>query len=538
MPSSNPDDKLLLIRCPSCGQRFKVGDDLRGRTVECGGCEHRFRIADEVIVRGKKFYPGERKDPGLNRFARVPLAMSDPTSAMPGMRYAEAPDPVNFEPTPPQRIVAGISGVAGMVIMALLLMFGAHRGGILDGMTTGNRLVMAGFTGLLGLGLLVYANPRARLKALLAGLLMSAGLVALPFFFTSGSVPLSALEREVGMETGDSGAGAATDGEPEESDEMKALRERIGTDPLEAEIERLAKEGSTKRSVGIWLRDLRERNRFTVRDYIQRMTGSEPPPHFFPRDGGNFLVIVYGINQSLEEVAKIASAFGTVEKSHPEISVIEVLVNNESFVEGPIEKLNDRSSPAFYDLNKRELESIDLERVSKAVKRLASAEPKIYRSDINRKLLQLLAADWVDFKPDVCEALEVWAESPGPAGEAALAVAKELLARERAVPKEVISLIVKENNPAVIPILDELWSKNPVAWESLYGDVGEAAEATLIRRMPDADGALRQSLVRLLGQVGGADSLPLLEDALAGADAELKVLIEKASAAIRKRISR
>ena len=73
MPESSHDDDLLLIRCPSCGQRFKVEEDLRERTVECGGCEHRFRINDEVIVRGKRFYPGERKDPRLNRFHRVPF---------------------------------------------------------------------------------------------------------------------------------------------------------------------------------------------------------------------------------------------------------------------------------------------------------------------------------------------------------------------------------------------------------------------------------------------------------------------------------
>ena len=63
MSHSNPDSSLLLIRCPSCGQRFKVGEDFRGRSVECGGCEHRFRIQDEVIVRGRKFYPGERSNP-------------------------------------------------------------------------------------------------------------------------------------------------------------------------------------------------------------------------------------------------------------------------------------------------------------------------------------------------------------------------------------------------------------------------------------------------------------------------------------------
>ena len=30
MPLSNSDDALLVIRCPSCGQRFKVDNDLRG----------------------------------------------------------------------------------------------------------------------------------------------------------------------------------------------------------------------------------------------------------------------------------------------------------------------------------------------------------------------------------------------------------------------------------------------------------------------------------------------------------------------------
>jgi hypothetical protein len=50
------------------------------------------------------------------------------------------------------------------------------------------------------------------------------------------------------------------------------------------------------------------------------------------------------------------------------------------FIEGPIEKLSNKQDPAFYELNKRELESIDLERAKRAVQRLAEAEPKIYRA--------------------------------------------------------------------------------------------------------------------------------------------------------------
>ena len=210
-------------------------------------------------------------------------------------------------------------------------------------------------------------------------------------------------------------------------------------------------------------------------------------------------------------------------------------MNNDSFLAGPMDKLSDREHPAFYDLNKRELESIDLTRVSNAVKRLAEAEPKIYRSDIARKLIELLGADWVDFKADVCNALAVWSEEPGPAGDAALAEARKLLAAKGDVPQEMIALIVKEKNPDVVPVLDELWSENPTRWETLYGDVGPAAEVILIRRFPYAEGSLRHSAVRILGRVGGPKSLPLLNAAADGADSELRILLKKSIASIEER---
>lgn len=532
MASSNPDDSLLLIRCPSCGQRFKVEDDLRGRTVECGGCEHRFRINDEVIVRGKKFYPGEHKDSKLNRFQRVPLTMAPEAGGLSPTRYADAPASTAYEPTSPQQIIAGVIGVVGMVLMALLLMFGASPGGPLDGMTTNNRLLMAGFTGFLGIVLLVYANPRARRKAIGVGLLLSAGLLALPFLFAVGSAPPSDQAPESKPAT------TRPETVISASEKMSELRNRIGTGPLVMEIERLAGEGSTKQAVGLWLRGLRKQHQFLVRDYLLRVTGADPQSHYYSREGGDFLMVVTGINQTLEEMGTIASVFGTVENVYKDISVVEVRVNNENFVGESIEKLTDKENPAFYDLNKKELDSIDLERVSRAVKRLADAQPKIYRSDITRKLLSLLGAQGVAFKGDICTALAVWSEPPGPAGDVALKEAKDLLERKCEVPPEMIALIVKEKNPAVVPVLDELWSHDPTQWESLYGDLGPPAEPTLIRRFPSTEGMLRQSAVRLLGRVGGANSLPLLEAAVAGANPELKVLLEKSSASIRSRRDR
>ena len=531
MPSTNPDDALLLIRCPLCSQRFKVGEDLRGLTVECGGCEHRFRINDEVIVRGQKFYPGERKDSHLNHFQRVPLAISPEAGGVGGIQYAEAPDASAFEPVSPQRIIAGAVGVSGMVFMALLLMFGATRGGSLDGMILANRLLMAGFTGLLGTLLLVYANPRARFRAGSVGLLLSSALLALPWYFTVGSVPLSDLV---------SGPAASATPAPSggESAELVELRNQIGTAPLVAETERLSRDGSTKHAVGLWLRGLSEQNRFLVRDYILRTTGADPQTHYYARDRGDFLMVVTGIDQTLAEMAKIAGALGSVEQVYPELAVVAVRVNNESLVGGSIEKLTDKTHSAFYDLNKKELESIDLDRVLHAVQRLADAEPKIYRSDIARKLLALLGAPGVSFKGELCRALAVWSEQPGPAGAAALKEAADLLARHKEVPQDIVALIVKEKNPDVIPVLDVLWEQNPTRWESLYGEAGPAAEATLLRRFATTEGMTRQSAVRLLGRVGGAESVPLLEAAATEANSELKVLLAKAVESIRGRLNR
>jgi predicted Zn finger-like uncharacterized protein len=533
MHGPNPDDTLLLIRCPSCGQRFKVGEDLRGRTVECGGCEHRFRINDEVIVRGKKFYPGERTDTGLNRFQRVPLSVAPPVMGTAAVRYGQAPDPAILEPASPQRIIAGIIGGVGIAIMALIIILGARRGGALDGITTENRMIMAGFTCLLGTLLLIYANPKARAKAIGAGLLASICLITLPLFFTDGSKPLENrdVERILPLETP-----PVKTIVPQESDMITELRRRIGTDPLTAEIERLAAEGSTRHAVGLWLRDLQERNRFLIMDYILRTTGADPQSHYYPRGNGDFLMVVTGINMSLDDLAKVSTAVGSVERILPEIAVIEVRVNNENFVEGPVEKLTDRNSPGFYDLNKRELESIDLDRIERAVKRLAEAEPKIYRSDITGRLISLLATPEVKFKGPICKALIKWSDDPGPAAEAALKEADKLLKRKSTIPEEMISLIVKAKKPGVIPIIDALWSESPTRWEMQYAEIGQVAEPNLLKGFPQTQGWHRQSAVRLLGKVGGSNSLPVLEAAKTDADPELRVLLDKSIQSIRSRL--
>ena len=533
MPPDSPDDLLLLIRCPSCGQRFKVGEDLRDKMVECGGCDFRFRINDEVIVRGRRFYPGERSAPALSRFQRVPLAFTPLAKEYEAMRYAKAPDSSILEPTSPLHILAGIIGTSGMLMMALLLIFGANLGGSLDGMTIENRLVMAGFASFMGIVFLIYANPKARLKALGIALLMSCGLMGIPFVFTAGSKI-----QDARIEPASTPVPPLATQESIKDDANTVLRNRIGTDPLDKEIKRLESEGSQKRVIGLWLRGLSDMNRFLVRDYIFRVTGADPSSHFYPRNGGDFLMVVSGPKQNLEEMTAVITPLGIPEKIYPELSVIEIRVNNENFTEGPLKKLTEKDDPAFYELNKRELESIDLERVRRAVQRLAEAPPKIYRVDISRKLISLLQEDGIDFKGNICHALSTWSDETGPASDAALLAVKRLVDKDTVVPQDMIALIVKERNLAVIPILDQLWSKDATTWESLFGDLGPSIEATVIQRFPTTEGPVRYSAVRLLGRVGGAASVPVLSGASLGANPELKVLLEQAQKAIHERVAR
>jgi hypothetical protein len=534
---SDPQSPSLLIRCPSCGQRFKVGENFLNRTVECGGCDHRFRIDDEVIVRAKKSYPGDRQSQGLNQFQRVAMPNEQhakPKGLMP-MIYGKAPDPAVIEPTSPLRILTGIAGVAAVFIAALFLMFGTGAGMALDGMPMVNRLVIAGFTSFLALIALLYANPKARLKALIVGLGLGGGLLSLPFFFsadttksanTSGVLPISSLQK--------------TNHDAEEkNDSLKQLKERIGTKPLEEEIQKMTVAGHGKTAMGVWLKDLNYEQRFLVRDYMFRVTKAHPTAsHIYPRDRNNHLLVLSEMTMSLAELAEVASALGTVENTYPELSVVEVKINNTIFTERPLEKLTNSKDVEFYSLNMMELENISLDRAKSAVQRLGGAEPKIFRADVTKKLIALLNSDAVNFKADVCNALAVWSEQPGEASQAALVEVKKLIAQNKSVPPAMVALLVKEKNQEAIPSLDQLWLMSPETWETSYGDFGKGIEAAMLHLFPETKGSQCHSAVRILGRVGGSDSLPKLIAAEAEANRELKIVIDQAKKSIQERLSR
>jgi len=526
-----PDEKpSLQIRCPSCSQTFKVSADLRGKTVECGACNHRFAIEDQVVVRVGKFYPGERRAK-LDQFSRSPKAAPVPINFQPA-NYAINPDMGALQPLSPQKLVLGAIGLIAILLTALLFAFGFNAGGTFDGMSQVGRIILAGFVAVVGGALLVHAaNARRRRLLFFIALGLGAGLVSMPFLIRPPVPEMEISDTKPVIEHPKKRQANEKELTGEE------LIEKIGLAPLMTENARLAESGETP-AVGLWLRNLTESNRLSTRDFILRTTRANPNSHQYPRDSGEYLMVLTGVDATLEQIAEMLRALGS-SKIHQELGVIEIGIDNSIFVEGPIAKLTDKNDPAFYDLNRRELESVQLDRVERAVKRLADAEPKVYRTDITKRLVELLREEKVEFYGDLCRALSVWSETPGPAGDAAADALIRLRQQKSFIPpREMVALLAKEKNTSVIPIIDELWISDATSWEALYGDFGPAIETSVLNRFPETKASIRHSATRLLGRTGSAASLPVLESAKKGADSELIVLIENAQKAIRARSGR
>lgn len=542
MDESHSDAEKLAIRCPGCGQRFKVGLELRERMVECGTCEHRFRVNEEVIVRTKKFYPGERRNRSLDGFSRVPKTIVTGQANFQTVQYSEEPPREAVEPTSPVRLIFGFIAVMVAVMIALMLVFGGAAGGVLHGTSQSKRLMLAGFTAVVTGAFLIYANPRARGKAVLGAIASAATLLGLPFIFTEGNQPVSSVTA--GFEyPGRKLPDSLAEEEPAEEEpageepkgEFARLKKEMEYAPLEREILRYGSEpGNAGRGViGLWLIGLQELHKFQVRDYVIRNTGADPSSHLYQRQGG-YLMVVSGVADDFAQMARLCQRFGEA-RIIEELRVIEVRVDNAAFLEGPHDKLTDPANPAFYELNRRELESIDLERARKAVVRLAPAEPKLYREDIIRRMQELIREGDLALQGEVGKALLNWGKPGDGSEKVVLEAVGKIAATGNDMPESLIKLLVARKDEGVIPVLDSLWALDCTTWEALYGDLGPAIEEPVLGRYEKGTVTLRMSACRLLGKVGTAKSLPVLEASREGSSPEVRVLIDRAIESIRAR---
>lgn len=530
MQEGTSDSGQLPIRCPGCGQRFKVGPELLGRMVECGTCDHRFRLSGDVIVRQKKMYPGERKPRSLDRFARVPISSEVPANFQTA-NYSPDPPPPAYEPTSPLRVLLGLGAVFIFVISASILMLGGAPGGMLDGTPLGKRLALALFSGGVGAALLIGAAPlRFRKRAIAGGVLAAGIVVSLPFFFRTGerTAGTGALQT---VSVGNESTPQMEDPANAKDDPFADLKKKIRYEPLAEEI---ARQGEHGRVYGLWLRGLREYHKLQVRDYILRSTGADPSSHMYPRPP-DYLMVISGGHADFAKLEEICSRFGDVEDRIEELRLLEVVVDESRFIEGDPSKLSAKGSDSFYELNRRELESIDLHRAKSAVIRLAGAEPKIYRKDIVKRFQQLMSEGDADLVKEVVLALEVWSEDGDGSVEAVRAAALKLAEGKSEVPVSLIAFLTTRKDPGILNLVDGLWAANPTQWEEYFIQMGPMIEEPVLGHLESASPFLKLSAIRMLTEHGTEKSLQPLEMVRQESTGELRAMIDKAVEAIRSR---
>ncbi|MCH7227239.1 hypothetical protein [Haloferula sp. A504] len=536
MDELEPEKEMVTIRCPGCGQRFKVGPELAGKMVECGTCDQRFRVEESVMIRTRKFYPGEQRDPSLQRFSRVPLR-SSPAPSFDTVDPPPDPDPrAVVDPVSPSRVLLGLAGVTGAVIVALILIFGGGTGGILDGAPMAKRLILAGFTALIAWVLLFLANPAQRIKAVTGGLAISIVLLALPFLFTQG-IPSRDDDSDFGAGPTLVPTNLPDDGVASPDDTFAELKEEMGYNKMAEALETYGIDGESqgKTAIGIWLRDTRLYNKEQIVDYLMRTTGAGPRSWAYTRPPSDYLMVLYDVSPELGRIRKLCERFGKVTRVIRELQVIEVMVDNDSFVQGPLNKLQDAEDPSFYELNRRELDSIDLHRASAAVRRLSSAEPRLFRTDIVRRMLELFQEGDLEMKENVARALLTWSRPEDDAQEIVRAVVLERIRGKESVPRSMVEFLVSQKDAESAPLLHDLWMADASEWETLYGDLGPVIEDELLQGLGEYAPLQLISAARLLGRVGTEASVPVLQEAQKEATSELRVTLEQAIRSIQGR---
>ena len=517
------DFQQIQIRCPKCTQRFRVGPELKGRMVECGACEFRFRVDDESQVKSRKFYPGEKLSQGLNRYSRQPHSEFSANLPVEVAHYADVPDIERFEPTPISKVIVGLVGAGIMAITLLILITGASQQGVLNGVTTDRRMVIAGFFAVVGVVMIAYANPRARAKATLLAFIPGLGLILTPLWLTDGSKPLVGTNAVV---IPPSAPVVTVDGRKKISD----LKAEVLYAPMERALIEADGQGHV---VGIWMKGIRDSNAALVNTYLMRVSGASEQSHLYPRLNQNYLLVLTRSQLSLEEMAKQCERVGEVDAVFPELHLIQVTVDNEQFNELPIAKLSDPEDGAFYQLNYRELLCIDIRRINEALIRLSSAPPVQSRDDIIKRMTELLYMSDREMLANICKALTIWSDGTDDSAQAAMRAAKAIDENHDEIPIAAVVFLTKWKQPGVYPILDKMWKRDPAIWEEVYMKSGAPAADFIIPHLKEGSNRHRMSAARIAGRVGGEK----LEKALRAvfeetADLELKTSFENALAAI------
>lgn len=258
-------------------------------------------------------------------------------------------------------------------------------------------------------------------------------------------------------------------------------------------------------------------SRSIIRDALTRLLEAEYTRAYTRADGALF--VVTNARGGLRNISRLLARFGRVAYAKPEEALYEVSfmpehANMVCLYSSDV--LGNPHNPAFVQANLAEIRCLDPLRVRTAAQTLKNANVRALRKDVHSTLLSVLQEPWQseqDTHRSLIEALVTYAPAKDKRTidfcrnyfhncrsrrEPTSAAVMELLIRE--VPEEMVAPVV------------EMWSVNPVAWNSILASLGDKAEDEIIALLSKTEKLqLISTILNYMGEYGSAKSLPAVE---------------------------
>ena len=543
----SPRSMSLKIQCPKCSKKFTVHEDLTGKTVECGACDHRFPVKeDTLIVEHPKVYPGEhnkRDDEFLSRLGRDPLASPEAGPAGPP---AGAPTPKVDAIMPAsagQNIAVG-AGVSFILLYALIFSLGSSEGGTFQDVDRVQRYVLGAFVVLIAGGLILFGAKNWRARAFLLALLLGGALFALILVCPIHLTPEASLVFDSGSGLNQPVVPAPTDG----ARDRRELKTRVGYQAIERKLRGLEGkfgDAASQHLVGIFIEDLTSSQFHNLERYFQIELKIPPTEAIsrYPRNGErDSLIVISGFKLDLDAVVRVCDPRLGRATTYPELRLIELKLSalHESKLTDDLRnKLSNPAHPSFFKENLNELRALDPLRRKDAVREFSEIPASVelrYGEEIVTELIRLTRNETdPQLLSDMGRALSIWAKNSPAAVDVVTKKVEKWLESKSNVPASFIAFLVAANGEKAPLLLDMLWSEDPEVWSGQYIALGVAAEKRMIFHLDGPSIRLKKAAAFVLASIGTERALPSLSKYQEVSDNELKVLVERAIAAIKAR---
>lgn len=527
-----------------------MNDDLTGKTVECGACDHRFLVEEEsIFAERSKVYPGEnnkRDDGFLSRLGRS-HSTSEEGQEGGSPKGGGNPKVDAIMPAGAGQNIAVGAGIIFLFLYVLIFFLGTSDGGSFQDVGKAKRYILGAFVLLISGGLILLGAKNWRGRAFFLTLLLGAALFALILTRPIYTMPDVGLISDPELGSTQSAAFNPVD----QDGDLRDLKARVGYQVIENSLASKSPltlkfgNSASQHIVAIFIEDLASSQFHNLEKYFQielKIPPTEAISRYSRNNEKDSLIVISGFQLDFDSVVQVCDPRLGRATTYPELRLIELELSalHESKIKDDLrDKLSNPAHPSFFIENLNALRALDPLRRKEAVKELAKIPPNVelrYGEEIIAEFIRLIRSDAdSQLLSDMGRALSIWATDDSVVVDIVTEKVEEMMKSESDVPTSLIDFLVRANGEKAPLLIETLWVKNPEVWRSQCIALGVSTEERMLFYLEGPSIRLRKAATLVLGSTGTKKALQALSKYQNTSDSELRVLVERAIAAIKGR---